>query len=65
MATKPPRTKEKLMSRMRVLITKFDIAAQDYAFMGSQHPDDHEAIRNRYTKAREKLEKEIEENLYY
>ena len=44
---------------IRSLITRFDNAAQNYAFKGSLHPDDWEECERRYKQAREALEKVI------
>lgn len=44
---------------IKAAITRFDVAAQDYAFKGAAHPDDHHAIDARYKKARENLERLI------
>lgn len=51
------------MSSIRAAITRFDKAAQDYAFKGSHHPDIHSLIDQEYTLARESLERMIERNL--
>lgn len=51
------------MSSIRAAITRFDKAAQDYAFKGSHHPDTHSLIEQEYALARESLERMIERNL--
>lgn len=53
----------KTMSSIKAAITRFDKAAQDFAFLGSQHPEHHQMIRQEYHLARESLERMIERNL--
>lgn len=51
------------MPSIKAAITRFDKAAQDFAFLGSAHPDEHLTIRQEYHLARESLERMIERNL--
>lgn len=44
---------------IKAKITQFDQACQEYAFMGSQPPEDHEAIVHDYLQARYNLERTI------
>lgn len=44
-------------------ITRFDNAAQEYAVIGSQHPEDQEAISTEYTRSRECLEEAIKKEI--
>lgn len=44
-------------------ITRFDKAAQEYAVIGSQHPEDQEAISTEYTRSRECLEEAIKKEI--
>lgn len=37
------------------LVSRFDAAAQAYAFMGSQPPEDHKAIEEEYRNSRKLL----------
>lgn len=39
----------------RRLVNKLDAASQDYAFMGSQHPNDWEGIKANHRNARKQL----------
>ncbi len=43
-------------AHIKTAITRFDHAAQDYAFKGSAHPDEWEEIELTYAQARAKLE---------
>lgn len=40
-------------------ITRFDNAAQSYAFIGAADPEDRSAIQHQYDTARERLERAI------
>lgn len=51
------------MSSIKAAITRFDKAAQDYAFIGSNPPEVHSIIEQEYVLARESLERMIERNL--
>lgn len=51
------------MSKIKAAITRFDNAAQNYAFKGSAHPDEWQDIENTYIKARERLERLIAETI--
>lgn len=54
---------DKRMTSIKAAITRFDNAAQEYAFKGSFHPDDREIAEQRYAVTREMLEKMIERML--
>lgn len=51
------------MASIKAAITRFDKAAQDFTFIGSQDPEYHSLIRQEYQLARESLERMIERNL--
>lgn len=58
MKTTPSMKSAKLASIKRD-ITRFDNACQDYAFKGSMHPSDWQAVEEEYAHSREALEKKI------
>lgn len=45
-------------------ITEFERAVRDHAFIGSQHPEDHEEIEEAYESARYDLEQTIRTHLH-
>ena len=51
------------MKTIRAAITRFDTMCQDYAFVGTSHPDDREAIEAKYIRSRLALERLIEKAL--
>lgn len=51
------------MTSIRTAITRFDKAAQEFAFIGSQMPENHHEIEREYKAARQSLERMIERNL--
>ena len=51
------------MKLIRAAISRFDKAAQDYAFIGSQDPIERPLIEHEYKKSREDLERFIEKHL--
>lgn len=51
------------MESIKAAITRFDKASQDYAFIGSQDPEDRGLIEQEHTLARESLERMIERSL--
>lgn len=58
--TTEPSTK---MRHIKAAITRFDNAAQAYAFKGSAHPEDWPAIEHQYEAAKSSLISLIERNL--
>ena len=47
------------MIAIKAAITRFDNAAQEYAFRGAAHPEDRSEIKEEYVRARESLERMI------
>ena len=43
-------------SNIKAAISRFEQAAQDYAFKGSAHPDDWDYIERKYERTRANLE---------
>lgn len=56
MSSNPPRIKDKKPSAIKAL-RRFELAVEDLAFLGSQHPDTHAGIRKEYKAARINLVK--------
>lgn len=52
------------MISIRGAITRFAGAAQDHAFKGAAHPQDHAAIDEKYASTREALERLIQKAIY-
>jgi hypothetical protein len=51
--------RDEIMAHIKRAITRFDTAAQDYAFMGAQPPEYHHFIENEYKNSRVLLESRI------
>lgn len=51
------------MRSIKAAITRFDNAAQAFAFKGAAHPDDWSAIEHQYEAAKANLVSIIERNL--
>ena len=51
------------MRSIKAAITRFDNAAQAYAFKGAADPEDHPAIEHQYEAAKASLVSLIERNL--
>lgn len=50
-----PKKVKKVSKHAEDALDEFEDAAVDLGFIGSMHPDDHEQVRTRYKKAKERI----------